>query len=606
MIKSQTGTLRNPALDQILPGVIVAATFLLFAGTISFDFVFDDRLQILQNPYILSWRFLPHYFTSNVWSFRPGMVSNYYRPLFFVWLRLNEALFGLQPAGWHLTSVLMHLLVTLEVYLVGERLLPDRRVAAVAAALFAVHPVHTESVAWVSGITDPLMAALMLASLLAYFRFRDGGAERRLWFAASLILYALATLTKETALIFPIVIFAYEWIFGQANGNREPGQKTFERLRPCFVRATAYVVTSAAYLVLRRRALGAFSLVITPVSVRTMLFTWPSLFCLYAQKIVWPFGLSPFYDTPYVRRPGVRSFLLPGIIVALTVGLFWLWARIAGNGAASPDGLRESRMVAFSSAWVGLPFLTLLNLSAFLPGEIAKDRYLYIPSIGVAWLAAMGWRHIGDVKGRLGGTRLSGSAGVAACLALGTLTMRQNAYWSNDLLLYTRACAIAPRNAFALGNMAITAYSQGYPRAALKLYQRALEADPTFERLYYDKAVTELDLGQIEDSDRDLSLALSLDPADASALFALGKVRDREGRLADSVNLIRHALKLNPDAHDYHFTLGSVLEKSGNLSGALQEFGKELASDPSSLVARHAILRVEKLTRPAVYPVRTP
>ena len=143
MTKSQTEVPRVPAPDQILPGVVVVATFLLFAGTLGFDFVFDDRLQILQNPYILSWRNLPRYFTSNVWSFRAGTVSNYYRPLFFVWLRLNEALFGLQPAGWHLTSVLTHLLVTLEVYWVGVNLLPDRRVAAVASALFGLHPIHS-------------------------------------------------------------------------------------------------------------------------------------------------------------------------------------------------------------------------------------------------------------------------------------------------------------------------------------------------------------------------------------------------------------------------------------------------------------------------------
>src|SRR5438477_9595434 len=155
--------------EGALPVLILAVTFLVYTGTTRFGFVYDDQGQIVRNLFIQSWQYAPRYFTSHVWSYLfPGDVANYYRPLFLLWLRANDALFGLEPAGWHLTSVLAHLLVTLEVYWLGVRLVQDRAAAAVGAALFGLHPIHVEAVAWVSGVTDPLAALLMLASFISF------------------------------------------------------------------------------------------------------------------------------------------------------------------------------------------------------------------------------------------------------------------------------------------------------------------------------------------------------------------------------------------------------------------------------------------------------
>ncbi len=585
---------RDPTLERLVPGLIVAVTFLVFADSLGFDFVYDDRLQILHNPSILSWHYFAQYFTSDVWSFRAGSSSNYYRPLFLVWLRLNHALFGLQPPGWHLTSVLMHLLVTLEVYWLGVNLIGDRLVAAVAAALFGLHPIHTESVVWVSGVTDPLVAALMLASLLAYLHFKGGGPGQKLWFIASLVLYSLATFTKEVALIFPIIIFAYQWMWWPVSRSPHPRQGPFERLRVSMFSALPFAAASVAYIGLRMRVLGTMSSVITDVPVRMTFFTWPSLLWFYVQKLVWPSELSPFYDSPYVKAPGVRNFLLPGMMVALTVGLLWFWAWRLAKSGASPERLSQRRALVFAAVWLGLPFLTVLNLSAFPTGDFAKDRYLYVPSIGAAWLAAMGWRQLKDAKASLAARRVHGFAALAACLVLGTLSLWQSTYWSNDLVLYARACAIAPHNTFALGNMGLVAYQQGYPLTAMSFFKRAVDADPSNERIYYNMAVTELDLNRPADADRDLSVALRLAPDDATAFFALGKVRYREGRLAEAASLIRRALELNRDAPGYHFTLGTVLEQAGDMQGALHEFTMELAAYPSSQDAKLAILHVKK------------
>jgi len=154
----------------VLFGLVL--TFFLYLPTLSYQFVFDDQLQILGNSHLLSWRYLPDYFTKDVWSHFPHSGDPYYRPIFLVWARLNMAVFGSESSGWHLTTLLMHLLVTGLVYLVALELLNHRWAAIVAAALFAIHPVQVESVAWVSGVTEPLGAAFLLLAFLCYLKQR--------------------------------------------------------------------------------------------------------------------------------------------------------------------------------------------------------------------------------------------------------------------------------------------------------------------------------------------------------------------------------------------------------------------------------------------------
>ena len=151
----------------ILLVVALALTFIVYAGTLGFEFVYDDHEQVLENNYVHSWRFVGHYFTGHVWSNLyakdPG---NYYRPLFLLWLRVNHMLFGLEPWGWHLTTALAHLFATYLVYLLAVRLVRDPVTAGFAALIFGLHPVHIEAVAWVSGVTEPLLAVLLIPSFL--------------------------------------------------------------------------------------------------------------------------------------------------------------------------------------------------------------------------------------------------------------------------------------------------------------------------------------------------------------------------------------------------------------------------------------------------------
>ena len=150
-------------------------------------------------------------FVEHVWSQFSGQPGNYYRPLFEFWLVINYSLFGLNPAWWHASTVAVHLLVVLMVYLLARRVTGDRLTAAIATVIYGLHPTHIETVAWVSGVTEPLLAVFVIGSFLSYARSRDAGTARAWWRAASV---------------------AIVWTGHAVQGNRRHGAGAALRLRP--------------------------------------------------------------------------------------------------------------------------------------------------------------------------------------------------------------------------------------------------------------------------------------------------------------------------------------------------------------------------------------
>jgi hypothetical protein len=263
----------------VLLTLVLTLTFAAYSGSLSFRFVHDDRGQIVEDPAVDSWRSVPSYFTGHVWAaVYPGELGNYYRPLFLLWLRLNDALFDSHPWGWHLTSVLAHLVVTLLVYFLSVRIVEEQAAAAFVALIFGLHPVHIEAVAWVSGVTEPLLATLILGSFLCYLRMRDRPMGGRRWLALSLALYALGLLEKESALVMPLIVFAYDALFRFQEGNTFTRRGWVRRVGRALRSAAPYFALIPPYLLARYYALKGLSHIVTPLPFSSLVYTWPKLF----------------------------------------------------------------------------------------------------------------------------------------------------------------------------------------------------------------------------------------------------------------------------------------------------------------------------------------
>jgi protein O-mannosyl-transferase len=561
--------------------VVLGATFLAYARTLSFEFVYDDFSQLVNNPAIHSWQYLPEYFTRNVWAeVYPGVQGNYYRPLFLLWCRLNDTLFANQAGMWHLTTVLAHVVATALVYLLSLRLLGDRITAGTASLIFGLHPAHIESVAWVSAVTEPLMGVFVISAFLCYLRWRERREWAGVWLALALVFYAMGMLEKETAVVLPVIIGAHEWLFGGTAAMVRG--RTFARRTWSAVRAALpFLLLTGAYLAARDAALGGFSHVHDPIPWEWVVYTWPALLWFWVKHLVAPVGLGSSYEFPSVEHPGLSNFVLPAAALAALATLLW-W------------GARRSRRIAFASAWIILPLIPLLDIRIFPRNDFAHDRYLYLPSVGFVILVAMALRRIGAHRTKtstLPPVRALATLALAVALGIGTWT--QSFYFENNWVFYRYSYLLAPSNPYAANNYGAILARLGMRDEAIKVLERANEENPGYWSLAYNLGRTLYEAHQPELAEKYFLNAIRSDPGKGDAYSGLGLAQLEAGNPKQAEQTLRAALQINPNGQGYHYELGLALKEQGDLQGALREFHAELASNPAHSKSLRLIRQIQ-------------
>ena len=565
------------AWERVGAALLLAAVFLLYIPTTSYQFVYDDPYQITNNSHVHSWRFLPVYFTQNVWSQLPNNGTNLYRPLFLVWLRLNYALFGPDSAGWHLTTVLMHVLVTGLVYLLARTLLRKPAAALIAAAVFGAHPIHVEAVAWVSGVAEPLCAACVLGALLGYLRSRNPSTNPRLWRMLSLSLFAAGLVVKETAIVLPLLIVAYEYSVGR---ETEPAKRI--SIREIAASLFPYAGLLVAYLVLRTFAMhGPPHL--GSVSLRTSLLSWPWLLWIYLGLSLWPVHLAPLYDFAYVDRISSLPFLVPVAALVVCLAVLWRWMRKT-----------ESRLGTFLSVW----FLITLA-PAFAQFCLANttenyhDRYLYLPSVALAIL-------VGAIVSRLASKDFATDLvvyGIAAAVTVlfSLSTLHQMRYWESDYTLFEHASAVSPGNEVAAGNFAVELIRRReYPRA-LAISETMVRLHPGSKPALHSAALASFLMHDFPKSEHYYRESVALQPSEPRLWLALGSAQIKLGQYSEAAASFQKAIALDPQAPLVHYSLGFVLVQLQEWQAAKQQFQAELQlnCDCSSDVTRRALQDVD-------------
>ena len=596
-------------------------TALVYIATLSFGFVYDDVPQILKNPAVHSWRFVPQYFTSHVWAaIYPNTSGNYYRPLFLLWLRVNYALFGPRPFGWHLSSVACHVVATWLVFrlvercfinasepagvvpqglkpaffkalngtakavpypkTIPEKLSGDRLTAFLAALIFGVHPAHIENVAWISGVTDPLMACFVLGSLCAFLSFR--GSRRVSYAALSLGLFALALLAKETAVVLPVLIFALVLTLerGDARDVRV-GRRFVAAMRE----SAPYLLLLLVYAAIRFRALGGWSHRTIPIGWTEVFRTWPSVLSFYIQHLMPTPQLSEFYPLDYVKQATAAAVLVPLISIVVAAGLVFVVVR----------QLSQKNDASFALVLIVLPLLPVLDLRSLTPGDIVHDRYLYLPSVGFALLMALairewarrsqrGWRSVLPVA-----FTAAIGVGFAAC------TVVQQMQWADDLALYTRGLQSAPANLTVRDNLANTLLDANQPARAIQLYLDVLNRDPSFWRSNFNLGLAYFKDGNYEGAEDYLQRAIKIDPADSDQYVYLALAQLRLKR-PEAVENARRALARNPHGRGYHYALGLIYEAAGDRDGALAALRTEMTEHPENATAAVELQKLEGMS----------
>lgn len=574
----ETKDSQNPArwraVYPLIPTVLALITSI---NTLRNQFASDDLEQVLGSAFIKQLSNLPSAFTKSIWSFAASDIiltgDPYFRPILSSLFTINYALFGTSPLGWHLVNVLIHAAVTLLVFVVSKEMTGRKLVAVVAAALFAVHPVHAEAVAWVSGVTDPLMALFLLPAFYFYLRFR--GNSRWYLLAGALGFYFFALLSKETAIALPLVIAYCELFYFKVKAPLA------QRLIQASKVVGFFVAPAAIYLLMRLNVFGLLTLGAQPrYPLVPALLTIPLAIVKYLGLMFIPFGYSYQHYTEFVQTIQSISFLAP---LALLLA-------IAGGVA-----LLKSRLLTFAAVWfIVMLAPALASLRSFEPAFLLQERYLYVPSVGFCLALALGIEWVGT-RDWLSSRRRIVAAVLTIILLLvwSAVYMRQNRVWDNTITVYKNSAAVAPLSPMAHALLSRTYYEAGRPREAEAEARTALDLDSQCATAYLNLSYFTKQSGKVDKACEYLENAIAAVPENAMTrhdlatlhlnlgmLYGLRKMFDRAEQ-----NLLR-SIEVSPRAVAWYYT-GQFYFDQGRFDDALAMYQKTLEEVPGWFAPIH-------------------
>ena len=440
-----------------------AAAMLLSANSVLNDFAYDDRLVIIESDLVQDLSTLPEAVTSPYWPGELGRDMGLWRPVTTGLFGLQWALWGENPAAFHALNVLLHGAATALVVLLLAELAP-LALAFVAGLLFAVHPVHVEAVANVVGLAEVLSAVFYLSACLIVTRRRDD--LGRVPGAAIVVLFALAFLTKESAVTLPGVLFLLD---GARRNSNVGGALAYLRRRWAIY--ASLVVVAGAVLVGRQAVLGSIADPMAPLGadlltesvprIWTVAATWPH----YFRLLFFPLDLSVDYSPAVI--PIALGWSISGLLgVVLVLATLGLALRLWGSTEMGPD-MRVPRVFSFGVMWVVITLSPVSNV-LFLSGVLLAERTFYLPSVG--FVAALTWIGLEFYKER---RRFAVGALVVVLSLMSVRTFVRNATWKNNASVFNallREHPEAGRAQWRLGDVL-------YPvdrSASLKAYRIAI------------------------------------------------------------------------------------------------------------------------------------
>jgi tetratricopeptide (TPR) repeat protein len=541
-----------------IAGALVALTLAAYAQAVRFDFVvFDDPTYVIDDPRInrgLTWAGVK-------WVFSNVYFANWH-PVTGLSHMLDCTLYGLDAGGHHLTSVLLHLANTLVLFFVlcGATGAPWR--SGVVAALFALHPLHVESVAWVSGRKDVLSTFFGFAALGAYGRYaRRGGAGR---YALTALLLALGLMSKPMLVTLPFVFLLWDyWPLGRLRPGApiSPARLALEKL-PFLVLSAA---SSTATLVAQESGEAVASLDEVPFRLRAANAV---VSCVrYLGKMMWPADLAPLY--PHPNLPGgvpLESWQIAGAALLLVLITVAVWA---------------SRRPYAIMGWLWylgtlVPVLGLVQVG----GQAMADRYTYISLVGPFIAIVWGAGDLVAARVERPGRWVTAVLTVTMLFALAFASRVQARHWRNSLALTRHAVRLQPNSSHMRINLGVALQLAGKPERAIRQYREAARINPRSPKLHNNLG-NALELqGRRDDAIAHYRLAIGLDPGFAKAYANLGSALLAAGATPEALVQLQTALRLDPNHHMAHERVGYALAGQGHFEAAIEKYRQALAIEP--------------------------
>ena len=580
--------------------LLVAATLIVYAQTAHFSFVgFDDNLYVTENKQVQA-----GVTAGGIrWAFTSGYASNWH-PATWLSHMVDYQLFALAPAGHHVTNVLLHIVNTLLLFAVFRRMTGTTWPSALAAALFALHPLHVESVAWVSERKDVLSTFFALLSIWAYFAYATDRGRKWLWLSAALL--AAGLMVKPMLVTLPLVLLLLDyWPLSRMRSGKAALALVWEKIPLLAVCAASSVVT-----MLVQQAGGSVSqLEAAPLPAR--MANAAVSYVRYMHKTFWPTELGVLYTHP--DAPGGIPWAFWQISAA-TALLATITLLIFFNRRRHPYALVG--WLWFLGTLV--PVIGLVQVGR----QAMADRYSYLPLIGFFMVIAWGAAELVKIKALQSSAARCTVAGamIAALAGCMMLSGIQTGYWRNSTALFDHALEISPTNPIIHNNYGVALCVEDQVEPGMDHFGKALAVDPTFYLAHYNLgnahrtlgnpqravrayrralrfkrdanthlnlAVTLAEIDKLDEAIDEYNQALALKPNWAQAHNNLGFAYGTQGKYDLSVKHLRRAVAIQPQFAEAHLNLANALAAVAKHDEALEHYLTAVQQDPQSSQAQY-------------------
>jgi tetratricopeptide (TPR) repeat protein len=534
--------LEHPSRKIIIVQIIllVVLGFLLYANTLPGKFLWDDYGLVRDNAQIKSLSGVKKILVTNIGA-GSGVASNFYRPLQIFTYALDYSLWKLNPAGYHLTSILFHIAVALALYWLVSVVFKDYQLSFLASSLFIIHPLHTETVAYISARADIIAALFFLLTFIFYIKHLHSGSNKPL--ICALLFYPLALLAKESSLIFPLLALFYHYVFRV-------------KIRP---RASLFFLFEiAAYFLLRLAVLKSPLLILS--GSEPFYHRLPGFFLAlgeYARLIILPFNLHMEYGLKLFKfsHPGV----IPGAFI-LSAALFCMFKKW------------KNKVWPFAIGWFLIMLLPVANLYPI--NAYMAEHWIYLPSAGIFIAGSYAILSLHRLKY----LRIFAKILIILLIFYYTcLTTQQNNYWRSPFILLGKTLEYAPDSPRANNELGNEYALLGDSQKAESYYRKAIITDPRYKEAY-------VGLGnlycRIDKPDQALALyqkAAGFLPGSAELYVGLGNALLKLKRGEEAIVAYKKAIALQPDAaYIYHNIAVAYfsLKKYGQAAEYFDQAGK--------------------------------
>lgn len=576
--------------------MLAALPLIVYIQIRNYEFIgFDDGAYVSENPHVitgLSWENI-------CWAFKPVStdVSGNWHPLTWLSLMLDAEVFGQSPRGFHLTNLALHIANTLLLFALLRMMTGFEWESAFVAAVFSVHPLHVESVAWIAERKDVLSMFWGLIAMLCWTRFVQRG--RRCWMNWSLLAYALCLMSKQMLVTLPCLLLVLDyWPLQRLteNGNSKALWKRWSTLAleklPHFAIGIAFCII--AWLSQDR---GQAMQTLEDYPLDTRLLNAMIVYVLYLGQTIWPAGLSVFYPYPQhslLAEAAISSLLL----IVITV-----------------RAVRMRRQHPYViSGWLWylgtlVPVIGVVQIGV----QRMADRYTYFPMTGI--LIAVVWLISNWCRGNSTKATIVSGTGIVVVLALSVCAWKQASRWQNTLTLFQhamtvedsalsrvkvgyeyvtegdfwegtrhfrRALEIDPEYVNAHSCLGNAALSQRRLPEAAEHFRRAISLDPDFVEAQYNLGIVLAMQGQMTEAITHYLETLRVEPDHVDANVNLGIVYCFEKRFEEAERYFRQALSINPRSSQAHFNLAIMLSEAGKTDAALSHMHEVLKNEPNN------------------------